>query len=275
MQQPALGQRLLSLRQEKGLTQEELVAQCNISVRAIQRIEAGEVVPRTYTIKTILAALGEDFENFTESNLENGLKKAFFLKIDDEQQASFITKHLKIAWIAGIVYFVLGFLELPANAYRVFENDPLYPNFFYIPLKILMLASLILFLRGFILAGNILNNYLLKVVVFIMLVFNVAFYSIDITSLFFEPLDQSVILIAKLISFGVIGILMGVAMIRFQKPLGNIATITGIFEIVTYSCFLIVIFATGGVMLLIPTRILEIIMLYKIAQLVKEKIKES
>jgi transcriptional regulator with XRE-family HTH domain len=78
MQQPALGQRLLSLRQEKGLTQEELVAQCNISVRAIQRIEAGEVVPRTYTIKTILAALGEDFENFTESNLENGLKKAFF-----------------------------------------------------------------------------------------------------------------------------------------------------------------------------------------------------
>lgn len=275
MQQPALGQRLLSLRQEKGLTQEELVAQCNISVRAIQRIEAGEVVPRTYTIKTILAALGEDFENFTESNLENGLKKAFFLKIDDEQQASFITKHLKIAWIAGIVYFVLVFLELPADAYRVFENGPLYPNFFYIPLKILMLASLILFLRGFILAGNILNNYLLKVVVFIMLVFNVAFYSIDITSLFFEPLDQSVILIAKLISFGVIGILMGVAMIRFQKPLGNIATITGIFEIVTYSCFLIVIFATGGVMLLIPTRILEIIMLYKIAQLVKEKIKES
>ena len=101
MKQPALGQHILALRQEKGFTQEDLVAQCNISVRTIQRIEAGEVVPRSYTVKTILAALGEDFESFTESTVESGLKKAFFLKIDDTQQANFLTKHLKIAWIAG------------------------------------------------------------------------------------------------------------------------------------------------------------------------------
>ena len=30
MKQPALGQKILALRQQKGLTQEELVEQCNI-----------------------------------------------------------------------------------------------------------------------------------------------------------------------------------------------------------------------------------------------------
>jgi transcriptional regulator with XRE-family HTH domain len=41
MKQPELGQKILKLRKQKGFTQEELVAQCNINVRTIQRIEAG------------------------------------------------------------------------------------------------------------------------------------------------------------------------------------------------------------------------------------------
>ena len=46
MKQPELGQIIHDLRKQKGLTQEELVEKCNISVRTIQRIEAGEVTPR-------------------------------------------------------------------------------------------------------------------------------------------------------------------------------------------------------------------------------------
>jgi transcriptional regulator with XRE-family HTH domain len=277
MKQPALGQRILALRQEKGLTQEELVAQCNISVRTIQRIEAGEVTPRSYTVKTILSALGEDFEDFRESNVESGLKKAFFLKIDDTKQAHFLTKHLKIAWIAGIVYFVLGFAEVPADVYRMFENNSaaFYPIHIYIPLKLAVLASVILFLRGFILSGNILKNYLLKIVVFIMLIFNVAYYTLDIASLFYEPLNDGSILILESISFGIVGVLMGIAVIRLQKALGNLAVITGIFQIVTYALFTSVFFALGGFLLLNVTIILEIIILYKVAQLVREKMDVS
>jgi transcriptional regulator with XRE-family HTH domain len=277
MKQPALGQHILALRQEKGLTQEDLVAQCNISVRTIQRIEAGEVVPRTYTVKTILSALGEDYESFSESTVENGLKKAFFLKIDDTKQANFLTKHLKIAWIAGIVYFILGFAEVPADAYHLFVYEPgsFYPNYIYIPLKLAILASIILFLRGFILAGNILNNYLLKIVVFIMLIFNVAYYTLDIASLFYKPLNDGSILIIESFSIGIVGVLMGIAMLRFQKALGTIAIVTGIFEIVTYALFTSVIFALGGFLMLTVTIILEIIILYKITQLVKNKIAYS
>ena len=43
MKQPQLGHKILELRKAKGLTQEELVEMCNLNVRTLQRIEAGEV----------------------------------------------------------------------------------------------------------------------------------------------------------------------------------------------------------------------------------------
>ncbi|WP_272852786.1 helix-turn-helix domain-containing protein [Altibacter sp. HG106] len=271
MQQPTLGQRILALRQEKGLTQEELVAQCNISVRTIQRIEAGEVTPRSYTVKTILSVLGEDYESFAESNMESGLKKAFFLKIDDDKHATFLTRNLKIAWISGIVYLILGFVELPADTSRILGEGALFPNFVYILIKVCVLASIIVFLRGFILTGNILQNYLLKIVVFILLAFHTAYYALDIASLYIPALTHEAILMIESVSIGIVGILMGIAVLRLHKILGTTATLTGIFEILTYACFALVFTAIAGAVLLIPTLILEIILLYKVADLVQQK----
>lgn len=57
MKQPELGKKIVELRKSKGLTQEELVVKCNLNVRTLQRIESGEVTPRSYTIKTIFTAL--------------------------------------------------------------------------------------------------------------------------------------------------------------------------------------------------------------------------
>lgn len=61
MKQPELGKKISNLRKERGLTQEELIEKCNISIRTIQRIEAGEVTPRSYTLKAIFEALEYDF----------------------------------------------------------------------------------------------------------------------------------------------------------------------------------------------------------------------
>lgn len=63
IQQPELGKKIADYRKSKGLTQEQLVEQCNLSVRTLQRIEAGEVTPRMYTVKLILDVLELDYEN--------------------------------------------------------------------------------------------------------------------------------------------------------------------------------------------------------------------
>jgi len=57
LKQPGLGRKIAELRKAKGYTQEELVEKCNLSVRTLQRIESGEVEPRSYTIKVIFEAL--------------------------------------------------------------------------------------------------------------------------------------------------------------------------------------------------------------------------
>jgi len=61
MQQPDLGIKVNTLRQQKGFTQEQLAEKCEVSPRTIQRIESGEVDPRAYTLQCLSAALDFDF----------------------------------------------------------------------------------------------------------------------------------------------------------------------------------------------------------------------
>jgi len=51
MQQPELGKQLIELRRRNQLTQEELASKSFVSARTIQRIEAGELIFRLYTMK--------------------------------------------------------------------------------------------------------------------------------------------------------------------------------------------------------------------------------
>ena len=66
MNQPDLGKKIAELRKAKGLTQEELVEKCNLNVRTLQRIEAGEVSPRSYTIRVIFSALDYNIYDSSE-----------------------------------------------------------------------------------------------------------------------------------------------------------------------------------------------------------------
>lgn len=55
-----LGLKIQELRKQKGMTQEDLAEKTGLSVRTIQRIESGEVDPRSYTLNQIAEALGVD-----------------------------------------------------------------------------------------------------------------------------------------------------------------------------------------------------------------------
>lgn len=63
-------------RTTKGYTQKELSDISKISLRSVQRIENGEVVPRMYTLKTLADCLdfSLDFLNEEENNQTQGSK---------------------------------------------------------------------------------------------------------------------------------------------------------------------------------------------------------
>lgn len=108
MKQPHLGRKIAELRKARGLTQEELVDQCNLSVRTLQRIESGDVSPRSYTQRIIFTALEYDIHGSNVSDSTNvektfsaignalsklfkGLLDLFNLKTDTMKKLSILT----------------------------------------------------------------------------------------------------------------------------------------------------------------------------------------
>jgi len=280
MKQPELGRKISELRKEKGLTQEELVDKCNISVRTLQRIESGEVTPRSYTVRTIMAALEYDLARISdkddkEKNLIDWLKDILLIDIDPDKTGYHLVKQLKYSWIFGLIYFVLGFLEGAADYYRISEDQMVFSIPFYIILKILVLISFFFFQRGFILVGHLLKNYLLKIMSFVIIfgMFLVIIY--DITSLFQHSIEREFILGAQALTFGAIGILYGVSLLKLQRTFGQKPIIAGIFEIFA-ACFLLtILLAFIGLIILIPAELLEIIILYKAAETIKSLKSEN
>jgi uncharacterized Tic20 family protein len=68
MNQPDLGLKITDLRQQKGLTQEKLAEYCDVSTRTIQRIESGEVEPRSFTRNSLSNILEFDFGRENTNN---------------------------------------------------------------------------------------------------------------------------------------------------------------------------------------------------------------
>lgn len=61
MKQSDFGKKVTEIRKANGLTQEDLAKKCKITIRTIQRIESGLVLPRAFTIKLLSDNLGFDF----------------------------------------------------------------------------------------------------------------------------------------------------------------------------------------------------------------------
>lgn len=267
MKQPELGKKILELRKQKGFTQEELVEKCNINVRTIQRIEAGDVSPRSYTIKAILEVLGFNYEDVIEEEYSPGkFDKIFGIKSEN------IYKQLNSAWIFGIVYFIIGFVEFSLEFMKdYFDDSMVVYNTFYILVKLVVLVSLFFLIRGFVITGALYKNYLLQISSVLLLSLNFFSTISDITTLFVFEEFSGVFSASVFLSFGILSVFFGVAILRLKNQLGDIAKYTGILEIVTGVCFFTILLSPIGAFTLIIVEVLEIILIYKVVSTIKKE----
>ena len=252
MKQPELGQKILELRKQKGFTQEELVAQCHINVRTIQRIEAGEVNPRSYTVKIILEVLGSDY--FEEEQKE---EETFTVKEK---------KKLQVAWIFGIVYFFIGFVETAADYYQFTATVSLLNTLTYIGIKAVSAISVVFFFLGFYTIAVRYNSQLLKVITILLMTAFVISNCIDVFSMHILDGTIAIRLIIECIIFGGLQMVFGIGILQLKSKLGQFAQVIGILEIIIGVSFGTVIFASFGLFLLIPAVIIEVLLLYKLAK---------
>jgi transcriptional regulator with XRE-family HTH domain len=273
MKQPALGQRLVSLRKEKNLTQEELVERSHVSVRTIQRIESGEVVPRLSTLKIIAKALSVDFESIVQTNQnqmeENKNSIAVFFNPTGNSDAG--KSALLTAAIAGIIYLLLEIIKMALDLAWMSEAFGHKGNIVYVTIVVCLISSYFLFVRGFIILGYLFENGLLRVVGFMLIIAMIALSVLDIYTLFYLQVDplqnwKNLLFIpygAASMIYGVLGLVFGTALLKLQDGMGELSKVTGILEIVAGVFLVTVILFFIGLTILMPATILEIILLFR------------
>lgn len=99
-----LNERINKARKEKGITQEELADLSKVTVRTIQRIEYGESVPRSYTLRAIAKALDLPYESLTAVEARRS-------PVDIKQQSDEVRHFLKIFNLSCFSYIVVPWVH--------------------------------------------------------------------------------------------------------------------------------------------------------------------
>lgn len=239
MKQPELGKKISELRKAKGLTQEELVEKCNLNVRTIQRIEAGEVTPRSYTIKALFEALDYKWEELKFGFLEENQK---------------VPSYLYLAFAAGLVYFFLAIFEIGME-YEWIEEGRQSDAASLIGVKIGTFITYSIFIMGWIKLETFIPNKLLKISLWSMFGANVIWYSVEVYALLSGQLVLEDIYLIKISSFGLCYAFLGIGYLAYKKLWSNISQIIGALGIVSG----ILIFSGIGVVFgLIPLALFEL-----------------
>jgi transcriptional regulator with XRE-family HTH domain len=239
MKQPQLGKKISELRKAKGMTQEELVEKCNLNVRTIQRIEAGEVTPRSYTVKALFEALDYQWEE---------VKSGF---ADEDRK---VPAYLYLAFAAGLVYFFLAFFEIVME-YDWVEEAVRSDTSAFISIKVGTFLAYAGFIYGWIRLESFMPNLVLKTSLWTMLGVNVIWYSVDCYSLITGQLAIADYYLVKLSSFGLCYAFLGVGYLTYKKLWSNIPQIIGALGLIAG----ILIFSGIGVIFgLIPLTLFEI-----------------
>ncbi|WPR73692.1 helix-turn-helix transcriptional regulator [Algoriphagus sp. NG3] len=239
MKQPELGKKISEMRQAKGLTQEELVEKCNLNVRTIQRIEAGEVTPRSYTIKALFEALGAKMENIEAESSPDYPKS--------------LIPWLYTGFGAGLIYFFLSFFDISMEI-EWMEGSYTNPLTFGL-VKAGVLITFSLFLFGLIKMTGAFPNKVLQIALWVMLIANGIWYSIDLTSLATSSFSIEDYYVVKLCTFGLAYGFIGAGFLCYKNLWSNIPQILGGLGIVSG---ILIFSVVGALFALIPLTMFEI-----------------
>ena len=250
MKQPELGKKLAEFRNKSGLTQEQLSEKTKINIRTIQRIELGEVTPRSYTLQIIVEALGRDFSEV------NGDREHF--SVDRPE----ILKVAAVAGIAGAINTIILLITIVLrDVYGIRPVIHIIAIVYIISILLTVLLN-----RGIIRLGKIFNNQYLVITgfagIFLTLFCNIA----QITWLYDTTLMVKIIAKIFLVMTAVNGIFYGVGLLILKRYLNDLALIAG--SLMIFGSVLLIIpvgmAELAGLVILIPFLLLQSLIFYRV-----------
>ena len=99
-----LGENILKLRKQNGLSQEQLGDQVGVTRQTISNWELGETAPNPEQLKSLSKVLNVSIDEL----LDNDVKNVVIEKVSNtERLAGIIIKILKVFAVLGIIYVIL------------------------------------------------------------------------------------------------------------------------------------------------------------------------
>ncbi|MFT4855645.1 MAG: transcriptional regulator with XRE-family HTH domain [Algoriphagus sp.] len=251
MKQPELGKKISELRKAKGMTQEELVEKCNLNVRTVQRIEAGEVTPRSYTVKALFEALGYPWEN----------------QLSEEPGSKAKPSPILYAAVgAAVIYFFLSILEIGMEQENL-GGEISFSLIGYTLVKTGSYLFYVVFLLGWVKLTDSFPNGILKIALWIMIGANVIWYIIDLIALFTDAFTLGDYYMIKISSFGFIYSFLGLGYLGYKKQFSFVATILGVLLIISGA---LLFTGVGSFLALIPWTLAEIVQISLMIYLIQK-----
>jgi len=203
------GKKIAEARSGRNMTQKELSDRAGIDIRTLQRIEAGEVIPRPSTLLLIAGVLDYEVGDFLP---------------DPDKKAALPKKLFLALCISGIIYFLAW----------LFYGSPLpRPDFalrYSFTIRIIYMLCGVLFYYAFSLLGSHYKNSLLRagaIIIMVLLPLLILTGLVDQNR--YDFMKYIMMLIVML--FGLNGILFGTALFRTRSPYRNLYLFTGIIQL--------------------------------------------
>lgn len=272
MKQPELGILIADLRKKQGLTQEELVDLCNINVRTIQRIEAGEVNPRSYTIKNIFEALGTTIDDvFQEDNTAQSSRENEQTWETESHTSQNSNKNLYlIGGVAGIGYLITYTLIAVISTIWSFTGDRIVANGSYLSLNAVDLILLAVFYYSLYKWGVYKNYRLFAYSALAFIGINAVWHCWDVFNYVEGSAFQSYFDIAMgasgLFVYGLGYIFLGIGLFTQRKDNGDHIKWAGIFGLVGGLGFALILLFPVGILCTLIFEILLVTLLFSMTR---------
>ncbi|MEN8815624.1 MAG: helix-turn-helix domain-containing protein [Nonlabens sp.] len=267
MNQPELGNYIAALRKEQGLTQEELVEKCNINVRTIQRIENGDVTPRSYTVKNILEALGKSFDEVFQGTTSTDSTQV--RKDTESVSHTYNSNKLLLSGVGGILLFISYQMMTINDVIHSFTFNNILPYSVYSIFGFTSIISALLLCQGIYHIGKVRENSLLKIAaVLAAILYNssTAFllFFIDYETNFYRSTDI-ILGIAVVVMTGIAYIMLGAGYLAQRKEETGTDKYMGFIALIAGAMTITIILAPIAILFMIVFDIFQIIYIIKYA----------
>jgi transcriptional regulator with XRE-family HTH domain len=267
MEQYELGNRIAQKRKYKGMTQEELAIKCNITTRSIQRIEAGDVSPRSFTLNKISEVLSLSFEDLeiTKKSTDTLAQKKLITVPSKFLFSISADSLIRIAIISASLNLFFAFAEVVISYiqykhYTISNAISLMSVFVYFA----SFLTCIIYLYGLFVIGKLNRNIFLLIGTISFMLIMVLVKGDDVISASNYFLKSYLNWEVRYIMFGSAILMNGIGLLQLRKKYGLTAEIAGVLDCLNGLFFLLRVPFPFGLIALAVARIAETLIMYHI-----------